>query len=273
MSGFTEEQIKRYSRHIILPEVGGAGQERINHASVLIVGAGGLGCPAAVYLAAAGVGKIGMVDMDKVELSNLQRQILHTVDDIGTEKTTSAKKKLQQLNPDVEVVEYSTKLTSGNIQDIIEDYDVIVDGCDNFPTRYLVNDAAVLSNKVVAHGAVLRFEGQATTIVPHDGPCYRCLYREPPPPGTVPTCQEAGVLGVLPGVIGVLQATEVLKHVLGKGRLLKGRLLLFNALEMEFREVKIPKDPQCPVCGKKPTITRLIDYEEFCIRGGGDEGK
>lgn len=262
--GFTGEQIVRYSRHIILPEVGGEGQKKIRDSRVLVIGAGGLGCPAAVYLAAAGVGRLGVVDMDRVDLSNLQRQILHTTGDVGREKTTSVREKIERLNPEVEVVEYKEKLTSENILKIIKDYDVIVDGCDNFPTRYLVNDAAVLTKKVVAHGAILRFEGQVTTIVPHDGPCYRCLFREPPPPGTVPTCQEAGVLGVLPGVVGTIQATEALKYILGKGKLLKGRLLLYNALDMEFREVKIPRDPDCPVCGKKPKIKKLIDYEEYC---------
>ncbi len=262
--GFTEEQIVRYSRHIILPEVGGVGQRRINDGKVLVVGAGGLGAPALVYLAAAGVGTIGIADMDKVDLSNLQRQIVHTVADVGKPKTQSAKEKIAAINPDVNVVTYGERITSKNIMDIIRDYDVVVDGCDNFPTRYLVNDAAVMTGKVVAHGAILRFEGQATTIVPRKGPCYRCLFREPPPPGMVPTCHEAGVLGVLPAVIGSIQATEALKHLLGKGRLLSGRLLLYNALEMEFKEMKIPKDPDCPVCGKNPTIKELIDYDEYC---------
>ncbi len=264
MGDFTEEQIRRYARHIILPEVGGTGQKKINQGRVLIVGAGGLGCPAAIYLAAAGVGKIGLVDMDTVDISNLQRQILHYMDDLGVEKTKSAKDKMQAINPDVDVIEHNERLSSANIFDIIEGYDVIVDGTDNFPTRYLINDAAVLKNKVVAQGAILRFEGQATTIVPHDGPCYRCLYQEPPPPGMVPTCQEAGVLGVLPGVIGAIQATEALKYILCKGDLLKGKLLLYNALEMSFKKVKIPKDPDCPICGTNPTIKELIDYEEFC---------
>ncbi|MFH1788319.1 MAG: molybdopterin-synthase adenylyltransferase MoeB [Candidatus Altiarchaeota archaeon] len=261
---FTEEQIKRYSRHIILPEVGGKGQKRIREGKVLVIGAGGLGAPAIIYLAAAGVGKLGIADMDKVEVSNLQRQIIHTVEDIGQFKTSSAKDKINALNPDVEVVEYRNRITSENILDIIEDFDVIVDGCDNFPTRYLVNDASVMKNKVLAHGSILRFEGQATTIVPGQGPCYRCLFSEPPPPGMVPSCHEAGVLGVLPGIIGVIQATEALKKLLGKGELLSGRLLLYNALNMEFKEVRIPKDPDCPVCGENPKITKLIDYEEFC---------
>lgn len=267
MFGFTEEQIRRYSRHIVLPEVGGEGQKKINEGSVFVVGAGGLSCPALIYLAAAGVGKIGVIDMDTVDISNLQRQILYSVKDIGSGKTKATKKRIGELNPDVEVVEYSERLTSENIMGIIKDYDVIVDGCDNFPTRYLVNDAAVLTGKVLSHGAIFRFEGQATTIVPGDGPCYRCLYREPPPPGTVPNCQEAGVLGVLPGVLGSIQATEALKYLLGKGKLLKGRLLLYNALDMEFSEVKIPKDPNCPICGNKPTIKELIDYEEYCNIG------
>ncbi len=268
MSDFTEDQIRRYARHIILPEVGGEGQKRVNEGSVLVVGAGGLGAPAIYYLAAAGVGKIGIIDMDTVDISNLQRQIIHNLDDIGVEKTRSAREKVELLNPDVQVVEYNERLTSENIVEIIADYDVILDGCDNFPTRYLINDAAVFQNKVVVHGSILRFEGQATTIVPHKGPCYRCLYASPPPKGMVSSCQEAGVLGVLPGIIGVIQATEAIKHILGAGRLLSGRLILYNALDMTFKEVAIPKDPECPVCGAEPTITELIDYEEFCdIRG------
>lgn len=264
MADFTEKQIKRYSRHIILPEVGGEGQKKISSGRVLVIGAGGLGAPALYYLAAAGVGKLGIADMDVVDVSNLQRQIIHTEEDVGASKTKSAKEKINALNPDVEVVEYTEKITSENMMNIIKDYDVVVDGCDNFPTRYLVNDAAVLTGKVVAHGSILRFDGQATTIVPGKGPCYRCLFREPPPPGMVPSCHEAGVLGVLPGVIGIIQATEAIKYLLGKGKLLNGRLLLYNALDMTFKEVKIPKDPECPVCGENPTINELIDYEEFC---------
>lgn len=264
MFDFTDEQIKRYSRHIVLPEVGGKGQKKINNAKVLVIGVGGLGSPSALYLAAAGVGKLGIVDMDTVDLSNLQRQILHTVKDLGRYKTQSAREKIQALNPEVKVIQYSEKLTSENTLKIFKDYNVIIDSCDNFPTRYLVNDAAVLTKKVVAHGSIFRFEGQATTIIPNEGPCYRCLYRNPPPAGSIPSCQEAGVLGVLPGVIGVIQATEALKYIIGKGKLLNGRLLLYNALDMTFREVKIPKDPDCPICGKNPTIKKLIDYEEFC---------
>lgn len=264
MSDLTEEQIRRYSRHIILPEVGGVGQAKISKAKMLVVGVGGLGSPAIMYLAAAGVGRLGIIDSDIVEVSNLQRQILHTTDDIGKSKTKSAEEKINALNPDVKVVSYNERLTAENAKKIIGDYDIIVDGTDNFPTRYLVNDAAFLLDKAIAHAAIFRFEGQVTTFVPKKGPCYRCLFREPPPPGTVPSCSEAGVLGVLPGIVGTIQATEALKYVLGIGDLLVGRLLLFNALDMEFRQVKIPNDPECPLCGKKPTIKDLIDYEEFC---------
>ncbi|HHT9120070.1 MAG TPA: molybdopterin-synthase adenylyltransferase MoeB [Candidatus Hypogeohydataceae bacterium YC41] len=261
---FTEEQIKRYSRHIILPEVGGRGQKKLLKSSVFLVGAGGLGCPAAFYLAAAGVGKLGIADNDDVDHSNLQRQILHSSKDIGYPKALSAKATLEALNPDVEVVPYMQRLTSENIMDIIKDYDVILDGSDNFPTRYLVNDACVLLKKPLSHGSIFRFEGQVTTILPGDGPCYRCLFETPPPPGMVPSCQEAGVLGVLPGVIGVIQATEVVKLLLGKGQLLKGQLLLYNAFTMDFKKVKIRRNPQCPVCGENPTIKELVDYQEFC---------
>lgn len=261
---FTEEQIKRYSRHIILPEVGGKGQKKLLSSKVLLIGAGGLGSPAAYYLAAAGVGTIGIVDFDVVDLSNLQRQILHSTNDIGKPKVESAKETLTALNPDVKVIPYKEKLTSENIMEIIRDYDVIVDGCDNFPTRYLVNDACVLSGKVNVHGSIFRFEGQATVFDPKNGPCYRCLYPVPPPPGMVPSCQEAGVLGVLPGIIGTIQAVETIKILLGIGNTLTGRLLLFDALRMSFRELKLKKDPACPVCGSNATIKHLIDYEEFC---------
>lgn len=261
---FTDEQIERYSRHIILPEVGGLGQKKILQSKVLVIGTGGLGSPISFYLAAAGVGKLGLVDSDKVELNNLQRQIIHSTKDIGKEKTISAKEKLNSLNPDVEVITYQERVTSQNILDIIKDYDIVVDGSDNFPTRYLVNDACVLLNKPLSHGAILRFDGQVMTIVPGKGPCYRCLFQEPPPPGTVPSCQEAGILGVVAGVIGLIQATEVLKFILGKGELLIGKLLIFNALEMNFRKVKVPHNKNCAICGEKPTITKLIDYEEFC---------
>jgi adenylyltransferase/sulfurtransferase len=264
MFDFTEEEIKRYSRHILLPEVGGKGQKKINGAKVLLVGAGGLGAPVGYYIAAAGVGKIGIVDDDQVELSNLQRQIVHSTEDVGKNKAISAQETLLGLNPGLEVVTYQKRVTSENILDILEDYDIVVDGSDNFPTRYLVNDACVLARKPLSHGAVFRFHGQATTILPGDGPCYRCLFREPPPPGMVASCQEAGVLGVLPGLIGLIQATEVLKLILGTGKVLKGRLLIYEALEMEFETIKVKRDHDCPVCGDHPTIMELIDYEEFC---------
>jgi adenylyltransferase/sulfurtransferase len=261
---FTEEQIERYSRHIILPEVGGKGQQKLLNARVFLVGAGGLGSPAAFYLAAAGVGKIGIADGDCVDYSNLQRQILHSAKDVGRSKAISAKETLEALNPDVEVIPYTERLTSGNILDIIKDYDVILDGADNFPTRYLVNDACVFLRKPLSHGSIFRFEGQVTTILPFDGPCYRCLYEEPPPPGLVPSCKEAGVLGILAGVIGTLQATEAIKLILGKGQLLKGKLLIYDSLNMEFKKVNVRKNPNCPVCSDKATIRELIDYEEFC---------
>jgi adenylyltransferase/sulfurtransferase len=262
---FNEEQLKRYSRHIILPEVGGKGQTKISNAKVLIVGAGGLGCPVGYYLAAAGVGTIALVDNDKVELSNLQRQIAHSVETIDVHKADSAKKTFEALNPDVNVVAIKERLNSKNILDLFRDYDIIIDGTDNFPTRYLINDACVMLKKPLVSGAILRFEGQVTTIMPHDGPCYRCLFEEPPPAGLVPSCQEAGVLGVLPGVIGALQATEVLKLIIGKGTPLKGKLLIYDALGVNFRKVKVPKNSNCPVCGENPTITDLTDLpEEYC---------
>jgi len=261
---FREDQIERYSRQIILPEVGGRGQKKLLNAKVLIIGCGGLGSPCAYYLASAGIGKIGLVDSDKVELNNLQRQILHFMKDVGKQKTESAKGKLESINSDVEIVTYPLRLTSENIMDIIKDYDIIVDGSDNFPTRYLVNDACVISNKPFSHAGILRFDGQAITIIPHQGPCYRCLFPEPPPPGMVPSCQEAGILGAVAGVLGVIQAAEVLKYILGKGDLLVGQLLVFNALEMSFRKLNVLRNNSCPVCGDKPTITELIDYEQFC---------
>ncbi len=262
---FTEEQLKRYSRHIILPEVGGKGQKKIMEAKVLIVGAGGLGCPVGYYLAAAGVGTIGLVDSDTVELSNLQRQIAHSVKTLNMNKAESAKQTFEALNPDVNVVPIKERLTSQNAFDIMRDYNIIVDGTDNFPTRYLINDACVMLKKPLVSGAILRFEGQVTTIVPGQGPCYRCLFEEPPPAGLVPSCQEAGVLGVLPGVIGALQATEVLKLILGKGQPLIGNLLIYDALGTNFRKVKIPKNEDCPVCGKNPTITELTEIsQEYC---------
>ncbi len=262
---FTEEQLQRYSRHIILPEVGGKGQKKISSAKVFIIGAGGLGCPVGYYLTAAGVGTIALVDDDNVELSNLQRQIAHNVNTLDVNKADSAKKTFEALNPDVKLIAIKERLNNKNILDFIKDYDIIVDGSDNFPTRYLVNDACVMLKKPLVSGAILRFEGQVTTILPGDGPCYRCLFEDPPPPGLVPSCQEAGVLGVLPGVIGSLQATEVLKLILGKGNPLKGQLLIYDALRTNFRKVKIPKNRQCPICGENPTIKELVDYtQEYC---------
>ena len=259
------DEIRRYSRHLSLPEVGLEGQKKIRAASVLCIGAGGLGSPIAMYLAAAGVGKLGIVDFDAVDLSNLQRQILHGTPDVGRPKTQSARDTLHRLNPQVQVVTHDTRLTSENALKIIRPYDLVVDGTDNFPTRYLTNDACVLLKKPNIYGSIFRFEGQASVFAPHlGGPCYRCLYPEPPPPGTVPSCAEGGVLGVLPGIIGLIQATEILKLILGKGTSLLNRLLLFNALDMQFRELKLRRDPQCPLCGESPTITQLINYENFC---------
>jgi adenylyltransferase/sulfurtransferase len=262
---YTEEQLQRYSRHIILPEVGGKGQKKISAAKVFIIGAGGLGCPVGYYLAAAGVGTIALIDNDTVELSNLQRQIAHSVKTLGAYKADSAQKTFEALNPDVRVHAIKERINSKNILDLIRDYDVVVDGSDNFPTRYLVNDACVMLRKPLVSGAILRFEGQVTTIVPGEGPCYRCLFEEPPPPGLVPSCQEAGVLGVLPGVIGALQATEVLKLILQKGEPLKGQLLIYSALSTNFRKVKIPRNPSCPICSDNPTIKELTEStEEYC---------
>lgn len=262
---FTEEQLQRYSRHIILPEVGGKGQKKIAGAKVFIVGAGGLGCPVGYYLTAAGVGTIALMDNDSVELSNLQRQIAHSINTVGVNKAESAKKTFEALNPDVEIIAIKERINNKNILDLIKNYDIIVDGSDNFPTRYLINDACVMLKKPLVSGAILRFEGQLTTIIPGEGPCYRCLFEDPPPPGLVPSCQEAGVLGVLPGVIGALQATEVLKLILGKGKSLNGQLLIYDALTSNFRKVKIPKNPKCPICGDNPTIKELTDYsEEYC---------
>ncbi len=262
---FTDDQLMRYSRHIILPEVGGKGQAKIAKAKVFIIGAGGLGCPVGYYLTAAGVGTIALIDNDTVEMSNLQRQIAHSVQTIGMPKVESAKRTFEALNPDVNVVAIQKRISKDDIIDLISDYDIVVDGSDNFPTRYLVNDACFMARKPLVSGAILRFEGQVTTILPGEGPCYRCLFEEPPPPGLVPSCQEAGVLGVLPGVIGGLQATEVLKLILGKGEVLKGELLIYNALKTTFRKVRVPKNPSCPLCGANPTITELIDYNEgYC---------
>lgn len=261
---YSEKWIERYSRHIILPEVGGKGQEKLNESKVLVIGAGGLGSPVALYLAAAGIGTMGIVDSDVVDLSNLQRQIIHTTSDVGRLKTDSASKKLKALNPDIKIKAYHEFVNSTNIMEIIADYDVIVDGTDNFPTRFLVNDACVLANKPLVHGAILRFDGQAFTIIPGEGPCYRCIFEQPPPPGTVPNCSQAGILGAIAGIIGTIQATEVLKIILNKGRTLMGRLLVVDALDMSFREVKIRRNSSCPVCGDEPTITELIDYEWVC---------
>ena len=259
------DEIRRYSRHLILPEVGLAGQKKIKAASVLCIGGGGLGSPIAMYLAAAGIGKLGLVDFDTVDYSNLQRQILHTDADVGRPKTESGRETIHGINPNVEVVLHNTRITSENALDLIRPYDIVVDGTDNFPTRYLTNDACVLLKKPNVYGSIFRFDGQASVFAPHlGGPCYRCLYPEPPPPGLVPSCAEGGVLGVLPGIIGCIQATEILKLAIGRGSLLVGRLLLFNALDLKFRELKLRRDPQCPVCGEHPTIKELIDYEHFC---------
>ena len=260
----TTDDLQRYSRHLLLPEVGEEGQRRLKAARVLCVGAGGLGSPLALYLAAAGVGTLGLVDCDVVDVSNLQRQIIHSTRDIGRKKLDSAEEKLKALNPALNVVKHETMLSSANALDILRDYDVIADGTDNFPTRYLVNDACVLLGKPNAYGSIFRFEGQASVFAAKDGPCYRCLYPEPPPPGLVPSCAEGGVLGVLPGLLGVIQATETIKLILGKGEPLVGRLLLVDALNMRFRELKLRKNPECPVCGLNPTVTKLIDYEQFC---------
>jgi len=260
----SQEEIRRYSRHLIMPEVGIDGQRRLKASSVLCIGAGGLGSPAAMYLAAAGVGRIGIVDFDVVDYSNLQRQLLHGTPDVGRTKLASAKDRLNALNPHVQIDTYETSLSSENALKLFEPYDVILDGTDNFPTRYLVNDACVISGKPNAYGSIFRFEGQASVFATKGGPCYRCLYPEPPPPGLVPSCAEGGVLGVLPGIIGVIQATESIKLMLGIGEPLIGRFLIYDALKMRFRELKLRRDPACPVCGDHPTVTKLIDYEQFC---------
>src|SRR6187455_3217779 len=260
----TPDEIKRYSRHLIMPEVGMDGQRRIKAGSVLCIGAGGLGSPAAMYLAAAGIGRLGFVDFDVVDFSNLQRQLLHGTSSVGMSKNESAKRRINDLNPHVQVDTYETLLSSQNALDLFRDYDVILDGTDNFPTRYLVNDACVLSGKPNAYGSIFRFEGQASVFATKEGPCYRCLYPEPPPPGLVPSCAEGGVLGVLPGIIGVIQATESIKLLTGIGQPLIGRFLIYDALNMKFRELKLRKDPDCPVCGTHPTVTELIDYDQFC---------
>ena len=260
----TTDDLSRYSRHLILPEVGMEGQRKLKAARVLCVGTGGLGSPLALYLTAAGIGTLGLVDFDVVDSSNLQRQIIHSTKDIGRKKLDSAEEKLKALNPSINIVKHDTMLSSANALDIIKDYDIVADGTDNFPTRYLVNDACVLLGKPNAYGSIFRFEGQASVFATETGPCYRCLYPEPPPPGLVPSCAEGGVLGILPGLVGVIQATEVIKLILGKGEPLIGRLLLVDALNMRFRELKLRKNPECPVCGENPTVTQLIDYQHFC---------
>jgi sulfur-carrier protein adenylyltransferase/sulfurtransferase len=264
----TNDEILRYSRHLIMPEVGMAGQQKLKAARVLCIGAGGLGSPLTLYLAAAGVGTLGIVDFDVVDFTNLQRQIIHSTADVGRKKLDSAAEKLKAINPFINLKTFETRLTSENALELFRDFDIVADGTDNFPTRYLVNDACVLTGKPNVYGSIFRFEGQASVFATEEGPCYRCLYPEPPPPGLVPSCAEGGVLGILPGLVGVMQATEVIKLILGQGEPLIGRLLLIDALGMKFRELKLRKNPDCPACGTRPTITKLIDYNEFCgIRG------
>ena len=264
----TNDEILRYSRHLIMPEVGMEGQQKLKAARVLCIGAGGLGSPLALYLAAAGVGTLGIVDFDVVDYTNLQRQIIHSTADVGRKKLDSAAEKLKAINPFLNIRKFETRLSSDNALELFRDFEIIADGTDNFPTRYLVNDACVLTGKPNVYGSIFRFEGQASVFAMKEGPCYRCLYPEPPPPGLVPSCAEGGVLGILPGLVGVIQATEAIKLILGQGDSLIGRLLLVDALGMKFRELKLRKNPDCPVCGKHPSITKLIDYNEFCgIRG------
>ena len=264
----TNDEILRYSRHLIMPEVGMAGQQKLNAARVLCIGAGGLGSPLTLYLAAAGVGTLGIVDFDVVDFTDLQRQIIHSTADVGRKKLDSAAEKLKAINPFINLKTFETRLTSENALELFRDFDIVADGTDNFPTRYLVNDACVLTGKPNVYGSIFRFEGQASVFATEEGPCYRCLYPEPPPPGLVPSCAEGGVLGILPGLVGVMQATEVIKLILGQGEPLIGRLLLIDALGMKFRELKLRKNPDCPACGTHPTVTKLIDYDEFCgIRG------
>ena len=260
----TNDEIGRFSRHLILPEVGMQGQTKLKNAKIAMIGAGGLGAPVGLYLAAAGVGRIGIVDFDVVDVSNLQRQVIHGTSDIGRKKLDSAADRMQDINPNIRIDKFDAGLTSENAFEILRDYDIVVDGTDNFPTRYLVNDACVILKKPNVYGSIFRFEGQATVFAYEDGPCYRCLYPEPPPPGLVPSCAEGGVLGILPGIIGVIQATEAVKIILGVGETLKGRLLLYDALGMKFRELKLRRDKNCPVCGDHPTVTKLIDYQQFC---------
>jgi molybdopterin/thiamine biosynthesis adenylyltransferase/rhodanese-related sulfurtransferase len=269
----SHDEIRRYSRHLIMPEVGMKGQRKLKAASALLIGTGGLGSPLAMYLAAAGVGRIGLVDYDVVDASNLQRQVIHGTKDIGRPKLESAKETMLDINPHIRVDTYSTPLTSDNALDILGPYDVIIDGTDNFPTRYLINDACVLLGKPNVYGSIFRFEGQASVFYAREGPCYRCLFPEPPPPGLVPSCAEGGVLGVLPGVIGAIQATEAIKLLVGIGETLIGRLLLYDALHMTFDFVKLRKNPDCPVCGEHPTLTELIDYEQFCGMPGHDRSE
>ncbi len=267
-ANLTNDEILRYSRHLIMPEVGMEGQQKLKAARVLCIGAGGLGSPLALYLGAAGVGTLGIVDFDVVDYTNLQRQIIHTTADVGRKKLDSAAEKLKAINPFLNIRKFETRLSSDNALELFRDFDIIADGTDNFPTRYLVNDACVLSGKPNVYGSIFRFEGQASVFATKDGPCYRCLYSEPPPPGLVPSCAEGGVLGILPGLVGVIQATEVIKLILGKGDPLIGRLLLIDALGMKFRELKLRKNPDCPACGTHRTVTKLIDYNQFCgIRG------
>src|SRR5690606_12939493 len=262
---FSNDEIARYSRHLIMPEVTLEGQKHLKAAKVLCIGAGGLGSPIGLYLAAAGVGTLGLVDFDVVDYSNLQRQILHGTKDVGRKKINSARDRIKDINPDVNVNRHDVMFRSDNAIEIVENYDIVIDGTDNFPTRYLSNDVCVLLKKPNIYGSIFRFEGQATVFAPHlGGPCYRCLYPEPPPPGMVPSCAEGGVLGVLPGIIGCIQSTEIIKLALGAGAALIGRLLLFNALDMKFRELKLRRDPLCPICGDNPTMKELIDYEMFC---------
>jgi sulfur-carrier protein adenylyltransferase/sulfurtransferase len=268
VTNLSNDEVLRYSRHLIMPEVGMEGQLKLKAAKVLCIGAGGLGSPLALYLAAAGVGTLGVVDFDVVDYTNLQRQIIHTTADVGRKKLESAAEKVKAINPFITLRPFETRLTSENALELFRDFDIIVDGTDNFPTRYLVNDACVLTGKPNVYGSIFRFEGQVSVFATKDGPCYRCLYPEPPPPGLVPSCAEGGVLGILPGLVGVMQATEAIKLILGKGEPLIGRLLLVDALGMRFRELKLRKNPECPACGKNPTVTKLIDYNEFCgIRG------
>jgi thiazole biosynthesis adenylyltransferase ThiF len=267
---FTNDQLERYSRHIILKEVGAKGQKKLLNAKVLIIGAGGLGAPAAMYLAAAGVGTIGIADADEVDLSNLQRQIIHGTADVGKAKVQSAKETMNQMNPDVTVHTYRTFVSADNIMELIQDYDFIIDGTDNFPAKFLINDACVMAKKPFSHAGIIRFQGQLMTYVPGQGPCYRCVFKNPPPKDAVPTCKQAGVIGAMGGVIGSLQAMEAVKYILGVGQLLTGYLLTYDALKMEFRKIKLPSHvADCPVCGEHPTITELIDYEQTVCEGVG----